>query len=93
MFTYCLLRELQPRFIELARSRQTTGLGHVSQKDMQTILVPRPPEALAQAFERRTAPIFARIAANGALLPVLARAREALLVKLTSGELADAPLP
>ena len=42
---------------------------------------------------RRTAPIFARIAANGALLPVLARAREALLVKLTSGELADIPLP
>jgi type I restriction enzyme S subunit len=92
-FTYCLLRELQPRFVELARSRQTTGLGHVSQKDMQTILVPRPPDALAEAFERRTAPIFARIAANGALLPILARARAALLVKLTSGELADTPLP
>lgn len=92
-FTYCLLRELQPRFIELARSRQTTGLGHVSQKDMHTILVPRPPDVLADAFERRTAPIFARIAANGALLPVLARAREALLVKLTSGELADTALP
>lgn len=92
-FTYCLLRELQPRLVELARSRQTTGLGHVSQKDMQTILVARPPDALAEAFERRTAPIFARIAANGALLPALARAREALLVKLTSGELADTPLP
>ena len=92
-FTYCLLRELQPRFVELARSRQTTGLGHVSQKDMQTIQVPRPPDALADAFERRCAPIFARITANGALLSILARAREALLVKLTSGELADVPLP
>lgn len=92
-FTYCLLRELQPQFVELARSRQTTGLGHVSQKDMQTIVVPRPPDALAAAFEQRVAPIFARLAANGALLPILARARAALLVKLTSGELAATNLP
>ena len=92
-FTYCLLRELQPQFVELARSRQTTGLGHVSQKDMQTLLVARPPDALAEAFEARVAPIFARIAANGALLPILARARSTLLVKLTSGELAATDLP
>lgn len=92
-YNYCLLRELQPRFVQLARSRQTTGLGHVSQKDMRDILVPRPPDALAEAFERRTAPAFARIAAHGRLLRTLARARETLLVKLTSGELADIPLP
>lgn len=92
-YTYCLLRELQPRFVQLARSRQTTGLGHVSQKDMRDILVPRPPDALAEAFERRTAPAFARIAAHGRLLRSLARARETLLVKLTSGELAAIPLP
>lgn len=92
-FTYCLLRELQPRFVQLARSRQTTGLGHVSQKDMHTIVVPRPPDALAEAFERRTAPAFARIAAHGQLLRTLARARETLLVKLTTGELAATRLP
>ncbi len=92
-FTYCLLRELQPRFVQLARSRQTTGLGHVSQKDMQTIVVPRPPDALAAAFEARTAPAFARIAAHGELTRTLARARETLLVKLTTGELPATRLP
>jgi|GEM_PF-971399 len=92
-FTYCLLRELQPRFVQLARSRQTTGLGHVSQKDMQTLIVPRPPDALAEAFERRTAPAFARIAAHGQLQRTLVRAREALLVKLTTGELPATRLP
>ena len=92
-FTYCLLRELQPRFVQLARSRQTTGLGHVSQKDMREILVARPPDALAEAFERRTAPAFARIAGHGQLLQSLARARASLLVKLTSGELAGTRLP
>ena len=92
-FTYCLLRELQPRFVQLARSRQTTGLGHVSQKDMHTIVVPRPPDALAEAFERRTAPAFARIAAHGQMLRTLARARATLLVKLTTGELPATRLP
>ncbi len=92
-FTYCLLRELQPRFVQLARSRQTTGLGHVSQKDMATLIVPRPPETLAEAFERRTAPAFARIAAHGLLARTLARTRETLLVKLTSGELPASRLP
>ena len=92
-FTYCLLRELQPRFVQLARSRQTTGLGHVSQKDMKTLIVPRPGDALAEAFERRTAPAFARIAAHGQLQRTLARAREALLVKLTTGELPATRLP
>ncbi len=92
-FTYCLLRELQPRFVQLARSRQTTGLGHVSQKDMHTLIVPRPPDALAEAFERRTAPAFARIAAHGQLIRTLAKARETLLVKLTTGELPATRLP
>lgn len=92
-YNYCLLRELQPRFVQLARSRQTTGLGHVSQKDMRDIHIPRPPDALARAFERRTAPAFARIAAHGQLLRTLARTRETLLVKLTSGELASTRLP
>jgi type I restriction enzyme S subunit len=92
-YTYCLLRELQPQFVELARSRQTTGLGHVSQKDMREIAIVRPPDALAEAFERRTAPAFARIAAHGELLATLARARETLLVKLTSGEMAATHLP
>lgn len=84
-FMYCLLRELQPQFVEFARSKQTTGLGHVTQADLRGLHVARPPDLLVQAFDRRLAPIFARITGNGALLRDLLRAREHLLVALTTG--------
>lgn len=84
-FMYCLLRELQPKFVEFARSKQTTGLGHVTQADLKTLLVARPPDTLVQAFDRRVAPIFAKISANGAMLRDLGKTREHLLVSLTRG--------
>lgn len=86
-FMYCLLRELQPRFVEFARSKQTTGLGHITQADLRSLLVARPPDILVLAFDKRVAPTFARIAANGALLRDLLRTREHLLVALTRGTL------
>lgn len=84
-FLYCLLRELQPQFVEFARSKQTTGLGHVTQADLRGLHVARPPDALVQAFDRRIAATFARIAGNGAMLLDLTRARDHLLVSLTTG--------
>jgi type I restriction enzyme S subunit len=84
-WVYCLLRELQPRFVEYARSKQTTGLGHVTQADMRQLLVPRPPDALAAAFERRMGPAFQRMLASGMHGRVLARARQHLLVQFTRG--------
>lgn len=86
-FMYCLLRELQPQFVELARSKQTTGLGHVTQADLRALLVPRPPDPIVAAFDRRIAPAFARIAANGLLLRELVRTRRHLLVAFTRAEL------
>jgi type I restriction enzyme, S subunit len=86
-FMYCLLRELQPKFVEFARSKQTTGLGHVTQADLRGLLVARPPDTLVAAFDRRVAPLFARIFANGAYLRDLGRTREYLLVALTRGTL------
>jgi type I restriction enzyme S subunit len=86
-FLYCLLRELQPRFVEFARSKQTTGLGHVTQADLRGLLVARPPDQLVATFDRRIAPVFARIAANGAYLRDLIRTRQHLLVALTRGTL------
>ncbi|MBL9105219.1 MAG: restriction endonuclease subunit S [Myxococcales bacterium] len=86
-YTYCLLRELQPRFVEFARSKQTTGLGHVTQADLRALHVARPPEPVVKAFDRRVAPVFARIAANGHNLRELVRARHHLLLALTRGQL------
>lgn len=86
-FLYCLLRELQPRFVEFARSKQTTGLGHVTQADLRALYVARPPDPVVTAFDRRLADVFARIAANGAHLRELIRARRHLLVAFTRGQL------
>ncbi len=36
-FFYYLLRYLRPNFIRIARNKQTTGLGHVTKRDLQTI--------------------------------------------------------
>lgn len=50
-FLFCMLRYLRPHFVEIARNKQTTGLGHVTMRDMQQIrcAVPPPPEQRAIA--------------------------------------------
>ncbi len=89
-FTYCLLRDLEPHLIELARGRQTTGLGHFTRKDMATVKVPAPSDTAVADFEQLVAPAFARIAANRLLVRNLRQIRETLLVGLTGGDL---PIP
>jgi len=42
-FLYYLLKYLRPNFIDIARNKQTTGLGHVTKKDLQRIIVGLPP--------------------------------------------------
>ena len=42
-FFYYLLKYLRPNFIAIARNKQTTGLGHVTKSDLQTIEVGIPP--------------------------------------------------
>ena len=44
-FFYYLLRYLKPNFVGIARNKQTTGLGHVTKRDMENMEVgiPSPP--------------------------------------------------
>lgn len=42
-FFYYLLRYLRPTFAEIARNKQTTGLGHVTARDLKSLLVGVPP--------------------------------------------------
>ena len=42
-FFYYLLRHLKPNFIGIARNKQTTGLGHVTKRDLQEMEVALPP--------------------------------------------------
>lgn len=42
-FLYHLLRYLRPTFVQIARNKQTTGLGHVTKADLQRLVVALPP--------------------------------------------------
>mgnify|MGYP003589454968 FL=1 len=42
-YFYFLLNSLNPRFVEIARNKQTTGLGHVTKRDLQALRVRLPP--------------------------------------------------
>lgn len=41
-FFFYLLRYLKPNFVEIARNKQTTGLGHVTKRDLENINVALP---------------------------------------------------
>ncbi len=42
-FFYYLLRYLRPNFVAIARNKQTTGLGHVTRRDLESIEAAFPP--------------------------------------------------
>ena len=42
-FLFCLLRYLNPNFVAIARNKQTTGLGHVTKRDLERIEAAVPP--------------------------------------------------
>lgn len=42
-FLYYLLRNLRPNFVGIARNKQTTGLGHVTKRDLENIEAAYPP--------------------------------------------------
>ena len=48
IFFYYILKYLKPLFIEIARNKQTTGLGHVTIKDLKSMYVSLPPLPIQQ---------------------------------------------
>lgn len=52
IFFYCLLGYLQPQFIAIARNKQTTGLGHVTKKDLENIEAAYPGVSEQRAIAR-----------------------------------------
>lgn len=86
-FVIATLKYLRPVFAELARNKQTTGLGHVTVADMQRLLVVKPDENSLAAWDRVAAPIFASVFSNEADSISVCRLRDTLLPKLISGEL------
>jgi type I restriction enzyme S subunit len=86
-FVYYLLRHLKPVFIEIARDKQTTGLGHVTGQDLKRLKTAFPPDDVLQDFNQVAEPLFQKVYSNLRESRTLAELRDALLPKLLSGEL------
>ena len=50
LYLYYLMKSLKPRFTAIASNKQTTGLGHVTVKDMKEIFVPLPEMRIQKAI-------------------------------------------
>ncbi|AVI32592.1 restriction endonuclease subunit S [Acinetobacter baumannii] len=86
-FVYYLLKYLKPIFTEIARDKQTTGLGHVTVKDMKRIYTIKPPVEVLEAFGLYSNSIFEKWYQNLFSSKELAKLRDTLLPKLISGEI------
>lgn len=86
-FLYTLLRSYMSEFAEIARNKQTTGLGHVTKADMQRMMVCLGSSAVRKRFNELIEPTFGKLVANLFENRELARARNLLLPKLMSGEI------
>ena len=86
-FVLSTLLYLRPVFAEIARNKQTTGLGHVTVEDMKRLFVARPSDRLIEVWSSVAGPLLER-AFHARLEGVqLATIRDALLPRLISGEL------
>ncbi len=86
-FVLSTLRAQRPVFAEIARNKQTTGLGHVTVEDMKRLLVVRPDTRVMKAWDAVVAPIHAKTLQGDLENRRLAALRDTLLPKLISGEL------
>ncbi|WP_222861626.1 restriction endonuclease subunit S [Oceaniovalibus sp. ACAM 378] len=86
-FLHAMLKFLKPEFAELARNKQTTGLGHVTKADMKRMLICTAPKSVHQAFDELITPIFDRAFLLQMESRTLAQTRDLLLPKLISREI------
>lgn len=85
-FTFFLLKYLKPQFTHIASNKQTTGLGHVTVKDLKRLQFCTDRQAIKD-FNDLTMPIFEMIYSNCKESQGLSMLRDALLPKLMSGEI------
>jgi type I restriction enzyme S subunit len=86
-FVLSTLKTLRPVFAEIARNKQTTGLGHVTAEDLKRLLVVWPDDRATQAWNAIAAPLHERVLQIDLENNNLSTIRDTLLPKLISGEL------
>lgn len=84
---FTCLRFFKPEMAEIARNKQTTGLGHITRKDLEAFPVSVAPRPVMSAFDERLFPIFDRYCECLFETQTLKELRDTLLPKLMSGEL------
>lgn len=84
---YYLLKYLRPEFAEIARNKQTTGLGHVTAQDMKRLYVVKPTITIKSAFNQIATDLFDQWYSNLLSIKALSKTRDTLLPKLLSGEI------
>jgi type I restriction enzyme S subunit len=83
-FVYYLLKHLRRELIEIAKNKQTTGLGHVTVADMRRLKISWPAPDVLDAFEQQVGPIYRFGFALSMESESLTRMRDYLLPKLLS---------
>ncbi len=87
------LKYLKPTFTAIARDKQTTGLGHVTVKDLKELLLPIPASVTIETTGNLFNSYLDQIFGLTKQIQNLISLRDALLPKLISGELALDDLP
>jgi type I restriction enzyme S subunit len=86
-FVYYQLKLLRSVFAEIARDKQTTGLGHFTAGDMKRLRVFRPKNELLTLFNNAVSSLYKRNYENSIATKMLSKLRDNILPKLISGEL------
>jgi type I restriction enzyme S subunit len=85
-FVLQTFRYLRPVFAELARNKQTTGLGHVTVADLKRLLLVKPDSKALELFNTIVGPVQQRIFENDRKALSLSKLRDTLLPRLISGQ-------
>lgn len=86
-FVYYQLKILRPDFAEIARNKQTTGLGHVTAQDMKRMYVTKCPTLIMEAFNTHAGTFFDKWYSNLLSIKNQSKLRDTLLPQLLSGEM------
>ncbi|MCI0740821.1 MAG: restriction endonuclease subunit S [Gemmataceae bacterium] len=84
---FVMLKNYIPEFAEIARNKQTTGLGHVTKADMQGMTICPGSNEARRAFDQIAGPLFEHIVTTLFESQTLVQTRDLLLPKLMSGQI------
>jgi type I restriction enzyme S subunit len=85
IFAYYQLNDLRDTLVEIARNKQTTGLGHVTVEDMKRLHVIQPAPEVLRAFAQSIGPVYDHSFNLSVDSLTLERTRDKLLPRLLSG--------